>query len=216
MQFDEIDEVEYVPFKGEDKDVSWEARSGPLGNSRPMERARTADGALTVQPPEKKYSVETSLQFSHSLNKESSSRYQAIVLNAWTGNFDSPHFEVGLAQIKNPDHRNGVVHALRVSPFHVKFVSLDEAFFEYMHSHIYSARTQSLVLEHQQKKQSQKTKNWGEGQSLLTIEEALAAQATRRISGTNPRNGSTSRTSKNTNAISGETRRNLPLRSSSA
>lgn len=178
MQFDEIDEVEYVPFKGEDKDVSWEARSGPLGNSRPMERARTADGALTVQPPEKKYSVESSLQFSHYLNKESSSRYQAIVLNAWTGNFDSPHFEVGLAQIKNPDHRNGVVHALRVSPFHVKFVSLDEAFFEYMHSHIYSARTQSLVLEHQQKKQSQKTKNWGEGQSLLTIEEALAAQAT--------------------------------------
>lgn len=134
--------------------------------------------ALVVQPPEKKYSVESSEQFSHYLNKESSSRYRAIVLNAWTGSFDSPHFEVGLVDVMDPDHRNGVVHALRVSPFHVKFVQLDEAFFEYMHSHIYNAKTQSLVAEHQQKKQSQKTKQWGEGVNTLTEDEVYIAQAT--------------------------------------
>ncbi|MDM7921205.1 MAG: ATPase, T2SS/T4P/T4SS family [Pyrinomonadaceae bacterium] len=171
MQYEDIDEARASAAAG-GPETDPRQVGGTSVNGRP------GDVAMTVQPPEKKYSVESSLQFSQYLNKEASSRYQAVVLNAWTGNFDSPHFEVGLVQIKNPDHRNGVVHALRVSPFHVKFVQLDEAFFEYMHSHIYSARTQSLVLEHQQKKQSQKTKNWGEGQSLLTVEEALAAQAT--------------------------------------
>src|SRR4029079_10426921 len=44
-------------------------------------------------------------------------------------------------------------------------------------SHIYDDRVQSLVLEHKQKRQSQKTKNWGEGERTLTDEQAYAAQA---------------------------------------
>src|SRR6185436_684709 len=99
-----------------------------------------------VQSPEYKYSVEGSQQFSQYLSKESSSRYMAIVLNAGTGEDDSLFYEVGLVHIDDYDHRNGVVHALRVSPLNVHFVMLDEAFFEYMHSHIYDPRAQSMVL----------------------------------------------------------------------
>jgi type II secretory ATPase GspE/PulE/Tfp pilus assembly ATPase PilB-like protein len=134
--------------------------------------------SLVLQSLEKKYSVSGSQQFSQYLNKESSARYQAIVLNAWEGDYASSRFEVGLVQINNSDHRNGVIYALRVSPLHVNFVQLDEAFFEYMHSHIYDARAQTLVLEHKQKKQSQKTKYWGEGQTFLSEEQAMIAQAT--------------------------------------
>src|SRR5688572_29415786 len=126
---------------------------------------------------EKKYSISDLQKLSEYLNRESSSRYRAIVLNVWSGTLDSAHFEVGLVQIRNGDHRNGVVHALRVSPFNVKFVQLEDSFFEYLYSHIYDERTQNLVLEHQQKKQSQKTKNWGEGKTFLTAEEAYATQA---------------------------------------
>src|SRR5688572_10341991 len=135
------------------------------------------DTSHVLQSAEKKYSVGGSQQFSHYLNKDTSSRYQAIVLNVAIGEYNSSHYEVGLVEINNSDHRNGVIHALRVSPFHVHFVSLDRIFFEYMHSHIYDARAQSLVLEHQQKKQSQKTKQWGEGKTTLNEEEAYAAIA---------------------------------------
>jgi type II secretory ATPase GspE/PulE/Tfp pilus assembly ATPase PilB-like protein len=133
--------------------------------------------SLVVQSPEKKYSVSSAQPFSQYLNKEASARYQAIVLNAWEGEYASSRYEVGLVHINNSDHRNGVIYALRVSPLHVNFVSLDEAFFEYMHSHIYDARAQSLVLEHKQKKQSQTTKMWGEGQTFLNEEQTHAAQA---------------------------------------
>ena len=133
--------------------------------------------SLVLQSPEKKYSVSSAQPFSQYLNKESSAKYQAIVLNAWEGDFASSRYEVGLVEINNSDHRNGVIYALRVSPLHVNFIQLDEAFFEYMHSHIYDARAQSLVLEHKQKKQSQKTKVWGEGQSFLNDDEIQAAQA---------------------------------------
>jgi len=139
--------------------------------------SRSDDPSVELQNPERKYSVGGSQQFSHYLNKDTSSRYQAIVLNVATGEYNSSHYEVGLVEINNSDHRNGVIHALRVSPFHVHFVSLDKIFFEYMHSHIYDARAQSLVLEHQQKKQSQKTKQWGEGKTTLNEEEAYAAIA---------------------------------------
>jgi len=127
--------------------------------------------------PDIKYSVDGSQQFSQYLNKDASNRYQAIVLNARLDEFQSPHYEVGLVHPENPDHRNGVVHALRVSPVHVNFISLDDAFFEYMHSHIYDVRAQYAVIEQQQKKQSQKTKNWGEGKRMLSDEQVFAAQA---------------------------------------
>jgi type II secretory ATPase GspE/PulE/Tfp pilus assembly ATPase PilB-like protein len=145
------------------------------GNDEPQ----SEDKSLIVQTnPEKKYSVDILEPFSEYLNKEASTRYQAIVLNTWTDFYKSQHFEVGLVHIKNGDHRNGVVRALRVSPFHVKFLSIDEAFFEYVYSHIYNAQAQSLAIEQQQKKQSQKTKNWGEGQTFLSDDQARIAQAT--------------------------------------
>jgi type II secretory ATPase GspE/PulE/Tfp pilus assembly ATPase PilB-like protein len=135
--------------------------------------------SLAVEPGvEKQYNLTDIQKLSEYLNRESSSRYRAIVLNVRTGALDSLHFEVGLVSLRNADHRNGVVHALRVSPFNVEFVRLEEAFYNYLHSHIYDERTQSMVLEHQQKKKSQKTKYWGEGKLSLSAEEAYAALAT--------------------------------------
>src|SRR5687768_66468 len=156
-------------------EAAWDAESSPVEPNTDDEYME--ETSLVLQSPEKKYSVSSAQPFSQYLNKEASSRYQAIVLNAWEGEYASSRYEVGLVQINNSDHRNGVIYALRVSPLHVNFVQLDEAFFEYMYSHIYDARAQSLVLEHKQKKKSQKTKNWGEGVSTLSIEEALTAQA---------------------------------------
>jgi len=179
MQYQEADEVVYDPYSGEELEERLENSGRFNSNGFLPNGARSNPNLdLTVHPPERKYSVQSSLPFSQYLNKEASSRYRAIVLNASPISTDAFHYEVGLVQIKNPDHRNGVVHALRVSPFHVDFIPLDEAFFEYMHSHIYSARTQNFVLEQKQKKQSQKTKNWGEGEKFLSTEEALTAQAT--------------------------------------
>jgi type IV pilus assembly protein PilB len=135
--------------------------------------------SLSIEPGvEKQYSIDDLQKLSEYLNRESSSRYRAIVLHVTAGPLDSSHFEVGLVNVRNGDHRNGVVHALRVSPFNVKFVRLEEAFFNYLHSHIYDERTQTMVLEHRQKKQSQKTKNWGEGKLSLSAEEAYTAMAT--------------------------------------
>lgn len=160
----------------------WEPISVPDADgeqSAEIAAPQPEDPSLNIQTnPEKKYTVDVLEPFSEYLNKEASTRYQALVLNTWTDYYKSQHFEVGLVHIKNGDHRNGVVRALQVSPFHVKFSSLDEAFFEYAHSHIYDAQTQWLALEHQQKKQSQKTKNWGEGQSFLSEDQTRAAQAT--------------------------------------
>lgn len=178
--FNENSHTHYDDFAGQE----WEHISIPPdaddGEQSPESDAPpTENQALAVQTSlEKKYSVESLQPVSEYLNKESSSRYQAIVLRTWTDGYKSPHFDVGLVHIKNGDHRNGVVRALRVSPFHVNFLPLDEAFFEYVHSHLYNPQAQSLALEHQQKKQSQKTKNWGEGQTFLSDDEARAVQAT--------------------------------------
>jgi len=135
--------------------------------------------SLAVEPGiEKQYSINDLQKLSEYLNRESSSRYRAVILSVWNGPFDSLHYEVGLVHLRNGDHRNGVVHALGISPFNVQFIRLEEAFFQYLHSHIYDERTQTMVLEHQQKKQSQKTKNWGEGKLSLSAEEAYTALAT--------------------------------------
>src|SRR4029078_2348877 len=135
--------------------------------------------SLEIEPGvESQYSINDLQKLSEYLNRESSNRYRAIMLNVAGGSLDSSRFEVGLVQLRNGDHRNGVVHALRVSPFNVKFVRLEDAFFQYLHSHIYDEQTQSMVLEHQQKKKTQKTKNWGEGSLSLTAEEAYSAMAT--------------------------------------
>jgi len=180
MSTENVNENDYSPFVEEDTaDNGWQPDTANEFDDDTSNHAypRSENMSLLVQSPEKKYSVENLQQFSQYLNRESSRRYQAIVLNNWTGSYNSTHYEVGIVQVNNGEHRNGVVHALRVSPFHVKFVVIDDAFFEYLHSHIYDDRIQSLVLEHKQKKQSQKTKNWGEGDRTLTDEQAYAAQA---------------------------------------
>src|SRR6478609_7535792 len=72
--------------------------------------------SLEIEPGnEKRYSINDLQKLSAYLNRESSSRYRAVVLNMWTGSFDASHYEVGLVQVRNGDHRNGVVHALGVS-----------------------------------------------------------------------------------------------------
>ena len=180
MSADDFKDVSYTAFSREGGQGMWdEVDTDEMNDRWPDGAEESPDMRLLVQNrPEKKYTVDGCKQFSQYLNKEASSRYQAIVLNVSVSTYGSLHFEVGLVHAMNSDHRNGVVHALRVSPFHVDFIQLDDAFFEYMHSHIYDAHTQTQVLEHTQKKQSQKTKNWGEGKKFFTPEEALAAQAT--------------------------------------
>jgi hypothetical protein len=103
MHFDDANDNAYPQIKDRSDDKAWNLNGpgGPLEPSEDDDAPYEPGVSLAVQPPEKKYSVESSLQFSHYLNKEASSRYQAIVLNAWTGSYDSPHFEVGLVQIKN-------------------------------------------------------------------------------------------------------------------
>ncbi len=160
---------------------AWELDVEPVGpDGRLFSFEEIEENLSLIAPnPEKKYSVDGSQQFSQYLSKEVSSRYRAIVLNAWTEKLhDTPHYDVGVVHIRNSDHRNGVIHALRVTPAYVNFIALDEAFFEYMHSHIYDAQAQVRILEHKQKRQSQKTKKWGEGKTLLTEEEAYVAKAT--------------------------------------
>lgn len=126
---------------------------------------------------EKRYSIKQLRQFSQFLNKDSSSRYRAIILNAWVTGSEPHRYEVGLIDTTNGDDRNGVIRRLGVSPFHVNFVTLDEVFFQYAHSQIYDAETQSRILELQKKKQAQRTKNWGEGRSHFNHEEVMAMQA---------------------------------------
>jgi type II secretory ATPase GspE/PulE/Tfp pilus assembly ATPase PilB-like protein len=178
MKADELEDVNGNGFVETNLSRVWDQLDGAEDEAEFTEDEIQANLSLIAPSPEKKYSVDSSQQFSQYLNKDASSRYQAIVLNAWTEENDSPHYDVGLVHLKNSDHRNGVIHALRVAPNYVNFIALDEAFFEYMHSHIYDAQTQVRVLEHKQKKLSQKTKNWGEGKTSLTEEQAYAAQAT--------------------------------------
>ena len=179
MSSEELRDETFVELIDEHADEPQTNNGDVRAGAREVWAQAPVNFSLEVEPGhEKRYSINDLQKLSEYLNRESSSRYRAIVLNVWSGAFDAAHFEVGLVQIRNGDHRSGVVHALRVSPFNVKFVQLEEAFFEYLHSHIYDERTQSMVLEHQQKKQSQKTKNWGEGKRFLTAEETYAVQAT--------------------------------------
>jgi type II secretory ATPase GspE/PulE/Tfp pilus assembly ATPase PilB-like protein len=169
------------PYYDENQEEIWDFSpdENAVNSSLPENDSAPQQQALVAPPRlENQYTVENLQQFSQYLNKESSNRYKAIVLNSRTDKFGSLHFDVGVVHIINGDHRNGVVRALQVSPLHVKFVLLEDSFFRYLHTNIYNPQTQSLVLEQQQKKQSQTTKKWGEGETHLTAEEMLSAQAT--------------------------------------
>ena len=125
---------------------------------------------------EKNYDLEELRDFTGNFTRESSNRYQAIVLNKWKGN-TSEYYEVGLVNMRNGDARNGIIRALKINPFQITFCPLDETYFEYLHTNLYSEDIQNRMNDFQQKKESQTTKNWGEGISELTIEEVLDAQA---------------------------------------
>ena len=134
MSADDFKEVSYSVFSREGDQGMWDEVEvdAPDGQWQD-DGGESQDMSLLVQNrPEKKYSVDGSKQFSQYLNKDASSRYQAIVLNVRATAYGSLHFEVGLVNSMNSDHRNGVVHALRVSPFHVDFIQLEREFFEYM------------------------------------------------------------------------------------
>src|SRR5687768_12581786 len=131
MQFGKSEDFEFPQFTPDGSELHWETHTSDSGafyidgtpsNGTPSNgTSSNGEQSLAVQAPERKYSVKTSLPFSHYLNKESSSRYRAIVLNV-SGDLhraDNAHFEIGLVEIRNPEHRSGVVHALRVSPFNV-------------------------------------------------------------------------------------------------
>ncbi len=178
MSTEELKDNNFETFTEDEEDLWEEFEESGVFKENSSGESPAENQALTVQiSPEQKYKVEDLHQFSHYLNKESSSRYRAIVLNVKLGNFQSLNYEVGLVNIKNGEYRDGVIHALRVSPVHVTFIPIEKNFFDYLHTNLYNAQTQSLILEHQQKKQSQKTKNWGEGLSELSEEEAFAIQA---------------------------------------
>ncbi len=126
---------------------------------------------------QKKYTPEELREFAQYLPKTVAGRYEAIILNSWTTGFNTRQFEVGLVHIKNGDHRNGVLRTLKVSPLDVRFIPLDEEVFNYLHESIYDPKAEVEAKIQEQKKQSQKTKAWGEGQSTLSPEEAFAIQA---------------------------------------
>lgn len=136
------------------------------------------DTSITVRSTlQKKYTPDELREFAQYLPKMASSRYEAVILNSWTTGFNTRQFEVGLVHLKNGDHRNGVLRTLKVSPLDVKFVPIDEEVFVYLHESIYDPKAEVEAIIQEQKKQSQKTKAWGEGQSTLSPEEAFALQA---------------------------------------
>ena len=218
MSADEVTRLEFVDVIDEpvleDQDANGDDQDSPSGNQAkpPLNFSLALEHGV-----EKQYNIDDLQKLSEYLNRESSSRYRAIILAISNGPLDSAHFEVGIVQLRNGDHRSGVVHALGVSPFNVSFVRLEQAFFQYLHSHIYDERTQSMVLEHQQKKQSQKTKNWGEGKLLMSADEAYAAKATADADFVNESEEWIDlTTAKSTSVISDVTRPSLRHRNSSA
>lgn len=175
------------PYKDEEGVEVWretpdhaEAGSGAAEDGSGISANGPEEAAAAAAPggPESKYRLEEIQKFTQYLSKDSSSRYQAVILNAWVDRHRNSQYEVGLVQLRNGDHRSGIIHALRVSPFQVRFVPINESFFEYLHTNLYNLEVQTQVLEHQQNKQSQKTKNWGEGKRLLSEEEMMTARAT--------------------------------------
>lgn len=141
---------------------------------------KSPEGGLALVAPmsiERRFNADRIAAFAHHLDKKYALRYRAIITNAWAGKNGAQHFEVGLVDVKNADDRDEVIHALRVSPLNVNFVPLSERFYKHLFGQLYSDQAQTQLLEQEQKKQSQKTKKWGEGQHTLTEEEARSVQA---------------------------------------
>jgi type II secretory ATPase GspE/PulE/Tfp pilus assembly ATPase PilB-like protein len=172
---DSIDE----PFHGVHSEAGSDRGDGVVaGDSNVSIDEESDDTSIAVRSTlQKKYTPEELREFAQFLPKTVAARYEALILNSWTTGFNTRQFEVGLVHIKNGDHRNGVLRTLKVSPLDVKFVPLEEEVFKYLHESIYDPKAEVEAKLHEQKKQSQKTKAWGEGQSTLSPEEAFAIQA---------------------------------------
>jgi type II secretory ATPase GspE/PulE/Tfp pilus assembly ATPase PilB-like protein len=174
--------VDFVILK-KDQGESEETFEGSEGDSQSVaeesnETGETEDNSIAVRSTlQKKYTPDELRDFAQHLARAASMRYEAIILNSWMTGFNTRQFEVGLVHLKNGDHRNGVLRTLKVSPLDVKFVPIESEVFKYLHESIYDPKAEAEAISHEQKKQSQKTKAWGEGQSTLSPEEAFAIQA---------------------------------------
>jgi type II secretory ATPase GspE/PulE/Tfp pilus assembly ATPase PilB-like protein len=154
---------------------------GGNGKSKHAPESTDKHEDLTIAPQtslERRFNADRVAEYAHFLDKKYARRYRAIILNAWTDKMGSQHYEVGLVDLLNADDRDEVIHALRVSPLDVRFVSLDDAFFRHLFGELYSDQAQTLLLEHEHKKQSQRTKQWGDGKRTLSDDEARTVQAT--------------------------------------
>ncbi len=180
MSTQDLKDKTFLPYENDeasDRDETMHERLLPDYRSGSSADTRERLSLVPQSEADEGYRIEDLHQFSQYLSKKSSSRYKAIILNTWTGQYKDPHFNVGIVHIDVGDDRNGVVHALRVSPFHVSFREIDEELFHELHLQVYNPRAESLAIEHEQKKQSQQTKTWGEGQNLLTAEEVRFVQS---------------------------------------
>ncbi|NNF00451.1 MAG: Flp pilus assembly complex ATPase component TadA, partial [Pyrinomonadaceae bacterium] len=180
MSSQELNDDSYGYLDDEDENIEeiFLDRLSSVNNQKEIGTTSSDRLSLVLNPdPGKDYRAEDLQRFSQYLSKEASSRYHAIVLNAWTGEYDASNYTVGLVYNRNGDHRNGVIRALRITPFHVRFLKLEPEVFEEFHEQLYNPQAQTLAAEHEQKKKSQMTKNWGSGKSLLSPEEVRAVQA---------------------------------------
>lgn len=129
-------------------------------NDSESEHVPSPSGSL-VRPGglSKRYSIEDLRRLSDHLPKATSVRYSALVVNMWKTSSGSPRFEIALVNVRNGDHRNGVVRALRVSPLDVSFVPIGKDVFEQLIATIHSDDTQEF-LEAKKEEQSKQTKVW--------------------------------------------------------
>ena len=107
MAFDDFEETE----KGENEMDVWRFGKDKAADAAP-ESPDTVDAAAEEEISlEKRYSIKSLQQCSTYLSKDSSSRYKAIILNAWVGGPEPDRYEVGVVRVDNGDDRNGVIHA---------------------------------------------------------------------------------------------------------
>lgn len=122
---------------------------------------KTSESGSLVKPGAlaKRQTIEELRRLAEHLPKSISIRYSALIVNMWSTSTGSSRFEVALVNVRNGDHRNGVVRALRVSPLDVSFVPMNKEVFDQLVATIHSDDTQEF-LEAKKEEQSKQTKVW--------------------------------------------------------
>src|SRR6478735_6749971 len=97
MSAKRINDDEFIDLSGEDQESGSPLHHVDASAEHREPAAQSAKFSI-VEPQigDSKFSVDNLQQYSQYLHRESSSRYQALVLNTWTGNFASPNYEVGI------------------------------------------------------------------------------------------------------------------------